>query len=60
MAAHRQPPYLGSRSLRVPLPVTEWLTERTLILPLYHQLEAHEQAIVIDALLSPVAVVPSG
>jgi dTDP-4-amino-4,6-dideoxygalactose transaminase len=60
MAAHRQPPYLGSPSTRMPLPVTEWLTERTLILPLYHQLESREQHRVIDAVLSPLTVVPSG
>ncbi|WP_157157452.1 MULTISPECIES: DegT/DnrJ/EryC1/StrS family aminotransferase [unclassified Diaminobutyricimonas] len=56
MAAHRQPPYLGSRSLRVPLPVTEWLTERTLILPLYHQLDESQLAVVVDAIVSSTAV----
>ena len=49
MAAHRQPPY---RHLPADLPVTERLTERTLILPLYHQLDEADQDRVIDVLLS--------
>jgi dTDP-4-amino-4,6-dideoxygalactose transaminase len=49
MAAHRQPPYAGL----VPddgLPVTERLTDRTLILPLYHTLTEAEQDRVITVL----------
>lgn len=38
MAAHRQPAYRDRDTGSVPLPVTERLTDRTLILPLYHQL----------------------
>lgn len=60
MSAHRQPAYAGSPSQRVPLPVSERLTGTTLILPLYHQLEAAEQATVIDALLAPLTVVAHG
>lgn len=50
MAAHRQPAYADHPS--VPLPVTERLTDRTLILPLFHQLSESEQARVVDALRS--------
>jgi dTDP-4-amino-4,6-dideoxygalactose transaminase len=56
MSAHLQPAYAGSPSRRGPLPVSEHLTGSTLILPLYHQLEAADQATVIDTLLAPLAV----
>jgi len=56
MSAHLQPAYAGSPSRRGPLPVSEHLTGSTLILPLYHQLEAAEQATVIDTVLAPLAV----
>ena len=49
MAAHRQPPY---RHLPADLPVTDRLTDATLILPLYHQLDEADQDRVIDVLLS--------
>jgi len=47
MSAHRQPPYAhladpGS------LPISEHLTDNTLILPLFHQMSESEQARVID------------
>jgi dTDP-4-amino-4,6-dideoxygalactose transaminase len=48
MAAHRQPAY--TRGEHGPLPVTERLTDNTLILPLFHQMTAAEQDRVIDAL----------
>ena len=48
MAAHRQPPY---RQLAADLPVTDRLTDSTLILPVYHQLTEAEQDRVIDVLL---------
>ncbi len=54
MAAHRQPPY---RDL-VPaggLPVTERLNDRTLILPLFHQLGECDQDRVIAVLRDPQA-----
>ncbi len=47
MAAHRQPAYA---SAGVSLPVTEHLTDTTLILPLFHQMSDSEQARVIDVL----------
>jgi dTDP-4-amino-4,6-dideoxygalactose transaminase len=50
MAAHRQPAYRNRDTGTVPLPVTEQLTDNTLILPLYHQLTSIDQHRVIDAL----------
>ena len=54
MAAHRQPAYAGRRRT-APLPVTEQLTDNTLILPLFHQMTESEQARVIDALRTPAS-----
>jgi dTDP-4-amino-4,6-dideoxygalactose transaminase len=48
MASHRQPAYQGHR--HDPLPVTERLTDTTLILPLFHQLSDSEQSRVVDVL----------
>jgi dTDP-4-amino-4,6-dideoxygalactose transaminase len=48
MAAHRQPAYASTA--HAPLPVTEHLTDTTLILPLFHQLSESDQARVVDAL----------
>lgn len=50
MAAHRQPAYAGGDHGPAPLPVTERLTDRTLILPLFHELAEDDQARVVDAL----------
>jgi dTDP-4-amino-4,6-dideoxygalactose transaminase len=50
MAAHLQPAYAGGR--HGPLPVTERLTARTLILPVYHQMTAEEHLRVVAALKS--------
>ena len=47
MAAHRQPAYAH---LPADLPVTDRLTDNTLILPLFHQMSESEQARVIDVL----------
>lgn len=47
MAAHRQPAYAGHPS--APLPVTERLTDRTVILPIYHQMSDEELQRVFDA-----------
>ena len=47
MAAHRQPAYAGHP--HGPLPVTEALTDNTLILPVFHQMTETEQDRVIDA-----------
>ncbi|KJK45737.1 glutamine--scyllo-inositol aminotransferase [Lentzea aerocolonigenes] len=48
MASHLEPAYAGHP--HVALPVTERLTSRTLILPLFHELTAEEQDQVVDAL----------
>ncbi|MDQ1293149.1 MAG: hypothetical protein QG608_1030 [Actinomycetota bacterium] len=48
MAAHRQPAYAGHP--HVPLPVTERLTDRSLILPLYHSLSSSEQRTIVEVL----------
>jgi dTDP-4-amino-4,6-dideoxygalactose transaminase len=48
MSSHRQPAYAGWRHR--PLPVTEHLSDHTLILPLYHQLSDSEQSRVLDVL----------
>ena len=53
MAAHRQPAYRDVS--HAPLRVTEWLTDHTLILPVFHQLTAAEQDRVIEALTTPTA-----
>ena len=50
MAAHRQPAYATADF--GPLPVTERLTDDTLILPLYHQMTDAEQDRVITAVRS--------
>ena len=49
MAAHRQPPY-RDRTPAAGLPVTERLNDRTLILPVYHQLTDADQDRVIAVL----------
>jgi dTDP-4-amino-4,6-dideoxygalactose transaminase len=48
MAVHRQPAYAGHP--HGPLPVTERLTDRSLILPLYHFLSRSEQRTVVEVL----------
>jgi len=35
--------------------VTEWLTDNTLILPLFHQMSESEQARVIEVLIASAA-----
>ncbi len=52
MASHRQPAYRGRDTGSASLEVTERLTDRTLILPLFHEIDASEQARVVDALRS--------
>ena len=54
MSSHRQPPY-ASTSAPGSLPVTEWLTDNTLILPLFHQMSESEQARVIEVLMASAA-----
>jgi perosamine synthetase len=48
MAAHLEPAYAGRE--HVPLPVTERLTGRTLVLPLHHRLTAADQERVVGVL----------
>lgn len=50
MAAHRQPAYRDLDTGSVPLPVTERLTDNTLILPVYHELTDADQLRVVDGL----------
>jgi dTDP-4-amino-4,6-dideoxygalactose transaminase len=50
MAAHLEPAYEGFT--QDPLPVTERLTARTLILPLFHELTESEQDIVVSVFVS--------
>jgi perosamine synthetase len=50
MAAHLEPAYQDFRP--GPLPVTERLTARTLILPLYHDLTEPEQDLVVSVLVA--------
>ena len=51
MAAHRQPAYADHS--HAPLPVTERLTDNTLILPLFHQMTEVQQARVVEAVSGP-------
>lgn len=55
MSAHRQPAYRDRDTGDSPLPITERLTDNTVILPLFHQLTEAEQDRVIQALRSAVA-----
>jgi perosamine synthetase len=50
MAAHLEPAYAGETHL--PLPVTEVVTRRSLILPLYHELSESDQERVASAFLN--------
>ncbi|MFD1719764.1 DegT/DnrJ/EryC1/StrS family aminotransferase [Georgenia deserti] len=53
MAAHRQPAYAGRDTGDARLEVTDRLTDRTLILPLFHELTEDEQDRVIAAVREP-------
>lgn len=53
MAAHRQPAYKGHPA--GPLPVTERLSDNTLILPVYHRMTADDQDRVIAAVCEAAA-----
>ena len=50
MAAHLEPAYADVRSSHADLPVTEHLSRRSLILPLYHQMTDADQDTVVTAL----------
>lgn len=56
MAAHRQPAYRAWQDRNAPLPVTDYLTDNTLILPLYHELTNIDQDRVIDTLVAAASV----
>lgn len=56
MAAHLEPAYQGHP--HAALPVTERLTERTLILPLHHDLTGDEQERVVAALADAITATP--
>ena len=47
MAAHREPAYEGHE--HAPLPVTEAITDNSLILPLFHQMARDEQDAVLGS-----------
>jgi dTDP-4-amino-4,6-dideoxygalactose transaminase len=55
MAAHRQPAYAKHPS--APLPVTDRLTDNTIILPVFHQITPDEVQRVIAAVRSAAALV---
>jgi perosamine synthetase len=61
MAAHLEPAYMGHPDPA--LPVTEMLTSRSLILPLFHDLSESEQDLVVSAVRAsqgqPAAASPS-
>jgi perosamine synthetase len=57
MAAHLEPAYAGHP--HGPLPVTEHLTTRTLILPVHHELTGAEQQTVVDALAKALVPAPT-
>jgi dTDP-4-amino-4,6-dideoxygalactose transaminase len=48
MAAHLEPAYSDQRGPS--LPVTEWLTDNTLALPLFHQMTEAEQDLVVSVI----------
>jgi perosamine synthetase len=50
MAAHLEPAY--ATYAHASLPVTEWLTRRTVILPLFHQMTESDQDRVVDAVVA--------
>jgi dTDP-4-amino-4,6-dideoxygalactose transaminase len=58
MAAHLEPAYAGHP--HGPLPHTEWLTSRSIILPLHHELTADDQHRVVDALAAALRLDPAG
>jgi dTDP-4-amino-4,6-dideoxygalactose transaminase len=57
MAAHLEPAYADHPA--PPLPVTELLTARTLILPLYHDLSESAQDQVVEAVTAALTGVPA-
>ena len=52
MAAHLEPAYADA--IPTPLPVTELLTGRSIILPLHHELTHEQQDLVVDTLRAAI------
>ncbi|MGI8798212.1 MAG: DegT/DnrJ/EryC1/StrS family aminotransferase [Pseudonocardia sp.] len=57
MAAHLEPAYAGRP--HIPLPVTEQLTHRSIILPLHHKLSSADQHTVVDAMARALRLEPA-
>jgi DegT/DnrJ/EryC1/StrS aminotransferase family len=58
MAAHLQPAYQGHPHGE--LEITEWLTQQTLLLPLFHQMTEAEQGRVVTALREEASLLLRG
>jgi dTDP-4-amino-4,6-dideoxygalactose transaminase len=59
MAAHRENAYADHR--HIPLPLTEQVTDKSLILPLFHQMTVEQQDAVVSAICQPIlAASPAG
>lgn len=58
MAAHLEPAYAGHP--HAPLPVTERLTARSLILPLFHEMTESEQDVVVSVICAAAGLDPAG
>jgi dTDP-4-amino-4,6-dideoxygalactose transaminase len=57
MAAHLEPAYTGYP--HAPLPVTERLTARSLVLPLFHEMTGAEQDVVVSVIRAACGLDPS-
>jgi dTDP-4-amino-4,6-dideoxygalactose transaminase len=57
MAAHLEPVYEGAVT-QVPLPVTEHLTRRSLLLPLFHKMTDEQQDRVISVIRDAAGLEP--
>jgi dTDP-4-amino-4,6-dideoxygalactose transaminase len=57
MAAHLEPAYAAHQ--HVPLPITERLTGRTLILPLFHEMAESDQDVVVSVIRAAWRLDPS-
>jgi dTDP-4-amino-4,6-dideoxygalactose transaminase len=59
MTAHREPAY-RNRGCRVRLPVTEWASDHSLLIPLYPELTGSEQDQVVAGLFEAFQLDPAG
>jgi dTDP-4-amino-4,6-dideoxygalactose transaminase len=60
MCAHREPAYAGrSQSVRSPLPESEFVQDRTIILPLFHEMTEADQDRVVKALAEACEILRS-